>query len=386
MVYDCVVLGVGGVGSAALRGLARRGMRVLGIERLAPGHDRGSSHGRTRMIRQAYFEHPDYVPLVLEAYRMWRELEGEARRDLLTITGLLQVGPADGAVLGGVAESARRFDLTVERLSRSQIERRWDGIRAPQEMEGIFEPTGGVLAVEDCVKAMADSALAAGAELRCGVVVERWSVEPGEIRLETSHGDVRARRMVVTAGPWAPGLLSELGVSFSVRRKPQCWFPAEESYRASAGFPAFLFDLPQGAFYGFPVVDGQGLKAAEHSGGRIVDDPTHVDRALDNDDLARVVSFLRACLPRVGSEPIAHSVCMYTMSPDGHFVVDRLPGHPEIAVAAGLSGHGFKFAPVLGEALADLICEGASQRPIAFLAQSRPGVGPIAACGGGTSR
>lgn len=369
--YDAIVLGVGAVGSAALRALARRGRRVLGIERFAPGHDRGSSHGQSRMIRQAYFEHPDYVPLVLEAYRQWRDLERASGTSLLSITGLLQVGPPEGPVLRGVAASAARWGLGTEVYEAAQIERRWPGFRVPDGCAGVFEPAAGVLRVEACVRAMAASAEAFGAELWTGTTVAGWKADGNRITVETSRGRVRAARLVVTAGAWSSQLLSDVGVPLVVRRKPQYWFAADERYLAASGCPAYLFELPEGVFYGFPRLDGPTLKAAEHSGGALVDDPAAVDRALDPADLGPVADFVRRCLPGVSPEALDHSVCMYTMSPDEHFLVDRHPMCSQVVFAAGLSGHGFKFAPVLGEVLAQLACDETVTLPMNFLGLRR---------------
>lgn len=371
MHYDAVVLGVGAVGSGALLALARRGLRVLGIDRFAPGHDRGSSHGQSRIIRQAYFEHADYVPLAQEAFRQWRALEAASGRALLSITGLLQIGPPEGEVLRGVAASARRFDLPIEQLDAEHIERRFPGFRVPVGCAGILEPTAGVLAVETCVRTLAEAAQAAGAELWTHVEAQGWSASGRRVEVETARGMVSADRLIVAAGAWAAQLLPELGVPLVVRRKPQLWFAADDRYLAPRGCPAYLYELPHGVFYGFPRLDGTTLKAAEHSGGALVADPLAVDRNLHSADVERVAAFLAECLPGVTPQPVDHSVCFYTMSPDEHFLVDRHPRHEQVVFAAGLSGHGFKFAPVLGEALADLALDGASRLPVQFLSLQR---------------
>lgn len=370
--YDAIVLGAGGVGSAALWQLARRGLRVLGIDRFAPPHDHGSSHGQTRIIRQAYFEHADYVPLLVESYRLWNELEQSVGRTLLVETGLVEVGPADGVVVPGVVRAARQHRLHVEELSASEVSRRWPSLVVREPLVGVFEPRGGFLHVEECVRAQLVAAEEAGAELRVGVEALGWTAGDDEVVVETSVGRFTAARLVVTAGAWAGQLLADLGVRLEVRRKALMWHATSDGRtRADAGFPCYLFELPAGVFYGFPAIDERGLKAAEHSGGEVVADPSLVDRSLRDDDREPVEAFLAAHLPAAERPCREHAVCLYTMSPDEHFVVDRHPRHANVAFAAGLSGHGFKFAPVLGAALADLVIDGATQRSIGFLSLAR---------------
>jgi sarcosine oxidase len=370
--YDVIVLGTGGIGSAALSSLSRRGARVLGLDQFPPAHDRGSSHGRTRLIRQAYFEHPDYVPLVMRAYTLWAELSGRRDVSLFRETGLLQVGRTDGMILSGVMASAARHRLDVERLNGLEIERRWPGYAVPEPLAGVYEPRAGILQVEQCVRAHLDDALESGATLSTDEAVVDFRADTSGITVETARSRYTADRLVITAGPWAARWLTELGVSLVVRRKPLFWFATTSPvYRASNGCPAFLYETPGGVFYGFPEVDPGEIKVAEHSGGQIVVDPATVDRELDRDDQARVEQFIKEFLPQVSCRPTAHTVCMYTMSPDEHFLVDLLPSDERISFAAGLSGHGFKFAPVLGEALADLALDGRTPLPIDFLSYRR---------------
>jgi sarcosine oxidase len=371
--YDVIILGTGGAGSAAAFHLARRGARVLGIDRFPAGHDRGSSHGETRIIRQAYFEHSDYVPLLLRAYTLWRELEEVSGVELLKQVGLLQVGPPAGAVVRGVLASAQQHGLAVESLAPAEIERRWPGFRVPGGMTGVFEAAAGYLRVERCVLAHIAAAKSLGAEFRFGSPVVARETMAGGVEVTTQAGDTfRAAKLIVTAGPWAPALLANLGVSLQVRRKHVYWFPtASADYHQDRGCPTFLYELPQGVFYGFPQIDDLGVKVAEHSGGALVADPLAEPRALDPADLGRVEIFLESQLPGVGRPMQRHSVCFYTMSPDEHFIVDRDPADANTLFAAGLSGHGFKFTSVLGEALADLTLDGATNLPLGFLGLAR---------------
>lgn len=379
--YDAIILGAGGVGSAAMWQLACRGLRVLGIDRFAPPHGEGSSHGQTRIIRQAYFEHADYVPLLLESYRLWEELEELSGEQLKVETGLLEVGPRDGVVVPGVLAAARQHGLAVEELAPADIESRWPAFRfpdqsSPSDLAGVFEPRAGYLKVEECVAACLAQAQRHGAELLANVEVHDW--QAGEdVTVRTSAGDFRANRLVITAGAWAGPLLHNLGVSLEVRRKPLMWYEPRDAASSTSvtsaanGFPCFLFELPHGIFYGFPAVDDRGLKAAEHSGGEPVANPLAVDRQLHAADHERVDQFLNAHIPSLRTPCRDHAVCLYTMSPDEHFLVDRHPDDPRVVFAAGLSGHGFKFTPILGQALADLASETLPNSAISFLSLRR---------------
>jgi sarcosine oxidase len=367
-VYDAIVLGAGGVGSAALWHLASRGGKVLGLDRFAPPHDRGSSHGQTRIIRQAYFEHPNYTPLLLEAYRLWSDLAERSGRQLYHEVGLLQLGPPDGVVVPGMLRSAVEHGLYVEQLSAGDVQRRWPAYRVSDSLVGVFEPRAGYLSVETCVTAHLEQAERAGAELRTGVEVLSW--EPGPpVHVRTSAGEFTTERLVVTAGPWAAQLLDDLDLHLQVRRKSMFWYATDPRQpTAHTHVPCFLYELPHGVFYGFPRLDERGIKVAEHSGGQKVSDPLEVERGVDREDRKRMEALIADYLPEVTSQRTDHAVCMYTMSADEHFIVDRHPAHPQVVFAAGLSGHGFKFAPVLGQALADLALDGATNLPIGFLA------------------
>ena len=373
---DCIILGTGGVGSAALYHLSRRGARALGIDRFAPGHDRGSSHGETRIIRLAYFEHADYVPLLRRAYELWGELEERRGQKLYHETGLLEVGPSEGTVVPGVLASARRHSLEVELLDPREAERRFPGFRIPEGMAAVFERRAGYLRVEDCVRAHAEEAVRLGARLVTGETVLRWRVDGAGVAVETDRGTHRAARLIVTAGAWAGGLLADLGVRLEVRRKTLLWYrTASAQHREESGGPGFFYETPTGLFYGFPEIGDGEIKVAEHSGGESVADPLTVDRSLRPSDRLPVEEFLRRYLPGVRADDcVRHAICLYTMSRDEHFVVDRHPDHPQVSFAAGLSGHGFKFTSVLGEVLAGLALDGRTGLPIGFLSCDRPGI------------
>jgi sarcosine oxidase len=366
--YDAIVIGTGGVGSAAAFHLASRGCRVVGLDRFPGGHDRGSSHGHTRIIRMAYFEHADYVPLLRRAYELWRELEKRSGRRLYYEVGLLEIGPPTGVVVPGVLASARQHGLAIDQLSESDVRSRFPGYVVPSGHAAVFERPAGYLLVEECVKTHLDEARKLGAELIVGQSVMGWDASPTGVTVRTDKETFRAGRLVVTAGAWTQGLLAGLGISLQVRRKHLHWYQTtSDVYRADRGGPCFLHETPEGYFYGFPQVDDRGVKVAEHSGGAVVADPLNDSRAVDAEDRRRVEAFLGRYLPGVSQTPTHHDVCYYTMSPDENFIVDRHPGHSNVCFTAGLSGHGFKFTSVLGEVMAELAMKGATAQPIGFL-------------------
>lgn len=370
-VCDCLVIGVGGVGSAALWHLAARGVRTVGIERFGVAHDRGSSHGETRVIRQAYFEHPDYVPLLRSAYGLWDDLAAESGRPLFRRCGLVLSGRPESEVLAGSRLAAERHGVPVEYLDHAAATARFPRFRFPEGHEVLFEPGAGYLLVEESIRAHVESAARLGAELRTGETVTAWSADSRGVSVRTDRDEYVAKAVVVTAGPWAAALLRDLDVPLTVLRKVVTWHPlAAPVHAPDDGMPAYLFDLDGRCFYGFPSLDGRTVKVAEHSGGERVADPATVDRSLRAVDATALGEFVTTTLPGVNPRPERHSVCLYTMSPDGHFLVGRFPGAP-VAFAAGLSGHGFKFASVLGGALADLALDGRTRHPIGFLSPGR---------------
>ena len=391
--YDVIVVGVGGMGSAACYHLARRGVRVLGIERFTLGHDRGSSHGQTRVIRRAYFEHPDYVPLLNRAYQLWDELSQEAGEVLFPRTGLLLCGPPGSELLEGVRRTAVQHGLDIAALTGEEAARRFPAFCVPPGHDVLFEADAGYLRVEASVRAHAALAERHGAALWTSCSVRSFSFSGGAARVETDRGTVEAGALVVCGGAFSAPILKDLALPLTVLRKVLLWYDAPDPrLRRDAGFPVFLAsdDQQGGDFYGFPVLpgvaDGEGLKVAEHSGGEPLgsaersgapcsDDPLAVDRSLRPADPERCAAFLRRYVPSmaasVAAGPRRHDVCLYTMTPDGDFIVDRHPEQPALCYAAGFSGHGFKFASVMGEALADLATQGRTDLPIGFLRRDR---------------
>lgn len=373
MGHDVAVIGLGGMGSAILAHCAARGASVIGLEQFAPAHDLGSSHGKTRMIRKAYFEDSAYVPLVLRAYELWRELERAVGEEILRITGLLSVGEETSEIIRGTLRAASKHDLPVESLSRREVKERYPTLELWKDEVALFEIDGGVLNPERAVRAHLNLAQSSGAEMRFGVAMESWhATDKGfEIRL-TDGTQISASKLVLALGPWFQETLESLGIRIRVQRNIQAWFsPGTQAYDAP-GFPAFLVSrqgLPA-PLYGFPDF-GDGIKAAFHGLGDLTD-AKHVNREVDPArEVEPIARALEQWMPGAAKALREAKPCMYTLTPDEHFVIDHHPDHANLILCGGFSGHGFKFAPVVGEIGAELALDGGSRHGIEFLSLRR---------------
>lgn len=370
--YDCIVLGVGGVGSAALYFAAKQGWNVLGIDRFSPGHHRGSSHGTTRIIRQAYFEHPDYVPLVLDAYRLWDDFEKESGQNLFQRTGLLQVGNPEGPIIGGVQRCADEHGLPLRRFETEDLRRAYPLFNCREGDVGLFEEIAGFLRVEDCVSTFAKHAIQLGATIIDNATISEWrELSNDDFVVKTDQGDFCSSKLIISGGAWSHDLMPDLLLDLKVISKHQHWFRIDDPRcQLGEGCPTFFFETDEGYFYGFPGMDGDGNKVAEHSGGVAVPDPLNVDRELNTVDLQRVQNFVHEYFNAPRGVHSSHSVCMYTMSADEHFMIDTLPSNKRVAFACGLSGHGFKFTSLIGKSLVDML-EGQRRDDMDFLRVNR---------------
>ena len=370
--YEAIVVGLGGVGSAAAYSLAKRGHRVLGLDQYSPPHNRGSSHGETRIIRKSYFEHPEYVPLLGRAYDLWRELESRTGMQLYVATGLLEIGPSDGMVIPGVLRSAARFDLPIERMTMSEATYRYPSLRGDPSWSVLFEQDAGYLNVEACVQAHLKCAAQFGAELAMEQTVLGWQADGTGVSVRTKDRVLRADKLIITAGPWAGELLRDFQIPLHVLSKHLYWYETNNhAYREPDGFPCFFYETPAGCFYGFPERDALGLKIAQHTGGEQVNAQIDGVHERDTRDQTAVETFLASNLPEVSRRMTRWSGCYYTMTPDENFIVDSLPNYPQVTIVAGLSGHGFKFTSVLGELAADIATNKKLDSDLTFLGLSR---------------
>jgi len=371
---EVIVVGLGAMGSAAAWQLARRGRRVLGFDRFSPPHTLGSSHGRSRIIREAYFEHPSYVPLIRRAYEGWAELERESGRRLLRQTGGLMAGPEGGVLVAGARRSALAHGLPHEVLDAAEIRRRFPGLAPPAEFVGLVEPRAGMLDPEASVESALALARRRGAELRMDEPVTSWRADGDGVAVTSPAGRWRADRLILSAGPWmkAPELLGPLGRRLQVERQLFHWFePARTPglFRADR-CPVTIWEHAPGRVFATQPDAGDGVKAGIHHDGELTD-PERVRREPTADDERAMRRLMETYMPAAAGPLREARVCLYTNTPDHHFVIDVHPGHPQVMIASPCSGHGFKFAVVVGEILADLATQGRSRFDLAPFALSR---------------
>ena len=370
--YDAIVLGLGAMGSAALWNLAERGVRVCGIDQHTVPHDFGSSHGTVRVIRKAYFEHPDYIPLLDRAYELWEELDGRAQQRLFVKNGVIVTGSPESETIQGLERCYREHDLPHEKLESDAARQRFAPFHVPDGHTLFYDPLGGRLYAEESLRELLRRAEAAGAELRLEETALDWTAGASGVTVTTSKGRYAADRLVLTTGPWAGEFLSRQGIALTITRKMQVWYGAKGlEGELDETFPCFAIEMDYGIFYGFPPLGRDGMKVGEHSGGETVARPEDARRGITPEDERPLLRFLGEVLPALKPEVKRSSVCLYTNTEDGNFIIDHHPDHGNVVFAAGFSGHGFKFAPVIGEILADLALNGATDQPIGFLRMER---------------
>ncbi len=373
--YDVAVVGLGGMGASALAECAARGVRAIGLERFSRAHTLGSSSGKSRIIRQAYYEHADYVPLLLRAYERWGALEARTRTELMTLCGLLMAGCEGSAVISGSLASAQEHGIAIEVLGAADLRKRYPTLLVRDDEIGVFEPTGGFVRPEAAIAAFLASAEADAAVLRFDAQMTGWSADEDRVRISLADGEVvSAYKAIFTLGPWFGDVLAEAGMPLHIQRNVQGWFAPRTAAYALGTFPAFLLDR-QGftaPLYGFPD-DGYGVKAAFHGSGATVQ-PDALDREISlQNDIAPLGRALESWMPQAAGTYLAGKACMYSVTSDEHFVIDRHPAHTNVVLCGGFSGHGFKFASVVGEIAADLAMHGGTALPTGFLGLRREG-------------
>jgi sarcosine oxidase len=374
--YDVIVAGLGGMGSSTAYHLAGRGKRVLGLERHTPAHDQGSSHGQSRIIRQAYFEDPSYVPLLLRAYELWRQLERETDEDLMTLTGGLMIGPPESRTFTGSKATADEYGLPYEVFDAGELKRRYPMFEPTEGTIALFEEKAGIVRPEAAVRAHLDRAASLGADLRFEQEILTWQPTDFGVRVETASGVYEAKRLVVTAGAWAPKLLADLGLPLQVTRQILFWLDpvgGVEPFLPDR-FPVFIWEPEDGnSFYAIPAHDGPRgrVKVAFFRADGTPADPDTIGREVHDHEVDFIRSYMAKYVPALDGELLYAKTCMYTNTPDEHFVISIHPEHPQVAIAAGFSGHGFKFCGVVGEILADLVTEGETDQPIDCFSPTR---------------
>ena len=374
LVHDVVVLGVGGMGSAATFHLARRGLSVVAVEQNDLAHDLGSSHGLTRIIRLAYYEDPSYVPLLRRAFALWRDLELESGERLLHITGAIDAGVPGSRVFEGSLESCRVHGLPHEVLTAEEVNRRFPGYRLPAGFRAVFQPDGGFLEPEQCIRAFARLSLGLRASVITGQKAIGWSREPGGVIVHLDDREIRARQLVVTAGAWMPKLVPSLAPLLRPERQVVAWFAVRDDDEfATDRFPVFVMNTSDGHFYGFPQFSVPGFKIGKYHHRSEVIDPDDMNRTVSAEDVEVLRDCVRTIFPTADGAVLRSSTCIFTNTPDEHFIIDRLPEAPEVLVVSACSGHGFKFCSVIGEVVADLVTGGSTRHDLSLFRLQRFG-------------
>ena len=374
-VFDQIVIGVGGMGSAAVCELARRGQRVLGLEQFAVPHEFGSSAASTRIFRFAYFEDPSYVPLMRLAFARWQRLQRDFGESFVTTTGGLDLGTTSGRVVSGAKLACQAHGLTHEVLRANELNRRFPAWRLPSEFEAVLQPEAGFLLADRAILAHTTVARRLGAEVNENEAVKRWKVIGDRVEVETERARYEAGSLILTAGAWTGKLLGPLKTLAVPERQVVGWFRSNGQPFQCHNFPVFILDCPEnGNFYGIPEQAEEGFKIGKFHHRHQAVDADSIDRRIGPDDVA-VLAAIGRYLARPMGAAVGFKTCMFVNSPDEHFIVDALPEHRNVVVAAGFSGHGYKFCAAIGEILADLSMHGTTPHDTALFRLSRPALG-----------
>lgn len=360
------------MGSATVYELAKRGKRVLGLEKFDIPNDQGSSHGVNRIIRLAYYEHPSYVPLLRRSYELWREIEERVQEKLLFTTGSVDTDTESGEVFRGSLNSCQLHDIPHEVLTAAETNRRFPGYRLPGGHYSLFQPDGGFLLSERCIVAYANAAMGLGAEVHAREAVLGWDATgSGTVRVATDRGDYEAGSLVITAGAWSEKLIPQLAGRAVPERQVLAWLQPEDPHLFSPDrFPVFNAMFEEGRYYGFPVFGIPGFKIGRYHHLDEQVDADNVPREVTREDEAVLRSAVARYFPAANGNVMSMKTCMFTNSPDEHFIIGALPELPQVSFAAGFSGHGFKFCSVVGEIMADLATRRQTGHDIAMF---RPG-------------
>ena len=370
--YQAIVVGVGAMGSAALFHLARRGGRVLGIEQFNIPNELGSSHGNTRIIRLAYYEHPSYVPLLRRAFELWRDLERQIKTQLLHVTGSIDASPAGGHLFEDSRRCCELHDLPHQVLTSDELSRRFPAYNLPSKSMAVFQPNGGFLLPEACISAHVILAQSHGAEVHANERVLAWEPGANGVTVTSDRGTYEAERLVLAAGAWMPKLVAQLAPLLIPERQVVAWLnPIRPDLFRPARFPVFNIAVEEGRYYGFPVFGMPGFKLGRYHHRSQSVDPDDWQREPDAEDESLLRDFATRYFPPGAGPTLSMQTCLFTNSPDEHFIVDTMPGHPQVLVASPCSGHGFKFASVIGEILADLVTAGRTRHDTAMFRLGR---------------
>lgn len=359
-VFDLIVIGAGGMGSAITAFAAQKNLQVLCLEQFSQGHQLGSSHGQTRAIRQAYFEKEAYVPFCKRSYKLWLDLESKLSEELMVLNGiLLSLPPTDSKIKDGLLKSARQYNIELQFLSKEEVQTKWPVLTPQTEYFNIFEPHAGFLYVEKCVEGLIKWAKQNGAQFEFNTAVKNWTSKNDIIHVETDNQIFQGKKLALAGGPWNRDLLQDLNLNLKVHRVQSGWFPPQnnDSINDYEKLPVWATETHGEFIYGFPMLDRRGIKTAWHFPGKEVSHLQQIDRSYDPEDAFRLGKMSSSFISNLDIKPSDTQVCLYTMTPDEDFLIDYHPQNKNIIVVAGFSGHGFKFSPAIGEYVCQMLLE-----------------------------
>jgi len=371
--FDAIVIGLGGMGSATTYQLATHGFKVLGLEKFSLNHTKGSSHGNTRIIRTSYFHNPFYVPLAKRAFQVWSDVQAESGKNLIKMTGALLYGLPDSTLITGGVTSSKKHNLPYEILDSRTAKTRFPAFQPEDDEVAFYENGAGILFPEECIEAQVTLAEKSGAKLHFNEPVNRWSVRDGRAEVKTTNQTYTATHLILTPGAWLTDIVPELQLPLQPERQTVFWFRPLKNKGSfiPSKMPVYVWQMKgeKNYFYGVPDV-GDGVKAAKDHGGEFTS-PDQVRRDVTREDEEPVRRFLRQHIPLLDGPPSASTTCLYTNTPDGHFIIDFHPAHHNVIVVSACSGHGFKFSSVIGEVVREMVCDGRSELDISLFNISR---------------
>lgn len=377
--YEVIIVGAGSMGMAAGYYLAKQGVKTLLIDAFDPPHENGSHSGDTRLIRHACGEGYEYMPLALRAQELWNELQNETHERIFSKTGVVTFGPKESLFVQTAVTGGEKYGLNIENLTAEEVNTKWPGVFLPSDQEASYEPDAGVLYSGNCIRTFRRLALENGAVLKINSPVLNIDIHDTSVKVDTIDETFTADKLIISGGAWNKKILDDMGLNIRIQpsRQTIAWFDSDDTLYKADGFPGFFADLPSGVFYGFPSIDGAGLKVGRYDNGDDID-PAYYNKAFGSyeKDEKDIRSFLSEYMPKANNNINVGKTCMFTNTPDENFIIDTHPEHKHVALAAGFSGHGYKFSSAVGEVLAELVTKGETKQDISLFKVTRDSLQP----------
>lgn len=377
--YEVIVVGAGSMGMAAGYYLAEQGVKTLMIDAFDPPHENGSHAGQTRLIRHACGEGLEYVPLALRAQELWNDLQAKTNERIFMKTGVVTYGPAESLFVQTAIEGGHKYKLNYESLSADEINARWPGIKVPDGQIGCYEPEAGMLFSENSIRMFRRLALEKGAELKVHSPVTNIDIHEDSVKVDTAKESFTADKLIISGGAWNKKILEDLDMKINIQpsRQTIAWFDSDDELYKADSFPGFFADVPTGVYYGFPSIDSGGFKIGRYDNGDDID-PAYYNKEFgtyEKDELD-IRGFMSQYMEKANGSLNVGKTCLFTNTPDENFIIDKHPKHDHVAIAAGFSGHGYKFSSAVGEVLSELVTVGETKQDISLFRATRPSLQP----------